>query len=200
MSKSDLYREALKRDFGELIDSLNLKDRQSHYLRSRWLDQILWMEGRAKRAQALYYRLRLITIVGGVIIPALVSWNFTVTENSQFKQAVGISTFVLSQVVAISAATEQFFNYGERWRHYRRSVETLKTQGWQFFQLSGSYQNYRTHEEAFNVFSGQVETIIQRDVEIYSTQVVQSKRAEQDEEVPNQETTTQPETIAKPEI
>jgi hypothetical protein len=200
MPKSDSYREALKQDFGELIDSLNLKERQSHYLRSRWLDQILWMEGRAKRAQTLYYRLRLTTIIGGVIIPALVSLNFAGAENPQVKQAIGVSAFVLSQVVAISAATEQFFNYGERWRHYRRSVETLKTQGWQFFQLSGTYQNYKTHDQAFNVFAGQVETILQRDVETYSTQVVQPKRAEKDEEIPNQEIATQPETIGKPTI
>ncbi|MHC5732754.1 MAG: DUF4231 domain-containing protein, partial [Nostoc sp.] len=88
------------------------------------------------------------------------------------------STFGLSQIVAISAAIEEFFHYGERWRHYRRTVESLKSQGWQFSQLTGPYRKYTTHEEAFNVFAGQVEDIIQRDVEIYATQVVQEKKEE----------------------
>lgn len=198
MPKSDPYREALKQEFGNLVDSLELKDRQKHYLRSRWLDQVLWMETRAGRARDLYYKLRLTTIIGGVIIPALVSLNFSgVTDNQQVKNAIAISTFVLSQVVAVSAATEQFFSYGERWRHYRRSVETLKTQGWQFFELSGTYQNYKSHDQAFNIFAGQVEAILQRDIEVYSTQVVQAKKEEaqpesndQASQSSNRETTT----------
>lgn len=52
------------------------------------------------------------------------------------------STFGLSQIVAISAAIEEFFHYGERWRHYRRTVESMKTQGWQFSQLTGPYRIY----------------------------------------------------------
>uniref|UniRef100_A0A832M3U6 DUF4231 domain-containing protein n=1 Tax=Oscillatoriales cyanobacterium SpSt-402 TaxID=2282168 RepID=A0A832M3U6_9CYAN len=176
MPKNDAYREYLKQEFGQLVDSLELQERQKYYLKSRWLDQVLWMETRADRARNFYYRLRLTTIVGGVIIPALVSLNFTGTENQQVKQAIAISTFALSQVVAVSAAVEQFFNYGERWRHYRRSVETLKTQGWQFFELGGIYEPFANHEQAFNEFAGNVESIIQRDVEVYSTQVVQVKK------------------------
>lgn len=179
MPKSDPYREALKQEFGSLIDGLELQDRQKHYLRSRWLDQVLWMEARAGRARDLHYKLRLTTIIGGVIIPALVSLNFSgVTDTQQVKSAIAVSTFVLSQVVAVSAATEQFFNYGERWRHYRRSVETLKTQGWQFFELSGTYQNHKSHDQAFNSFAGQVEAILQRDVEVYAAQVVQARKEE----------------------
>ncbi len=176
MSKKDTYEENLKREFGHLIESLELQERQKYYLKARWLDQVLWMETRASRARNFYYRLRLMTIIGGVIIPALVSLNFTGTENQQVKQAIAISTFALSQVVAVSAAVEQFFNYGERWRHYRRSVETLKTQGWQFFELGGMYEPFANHIQAFNDFAGNVEAIIQRDVEVYSTQVVQAKK------------------------
>lgn len=176
MARKDAYQENLRQEFGQLVDSLELQERQKYYLKSRWLDQVLWMEGRASRARNFYYRLRLTTIIGGVIIPALVSLNFTGTENQQVKQAIAISTFALSQVVAVSAAVEQFFNYGERWRHYRRSVETLKTQGWQFFELGGIYEPFPNHTQAFNDFAGNVEAIIQRDVEVYSTQVVQAKK------------------------
>lgn len=175
MSKES-YQQVLKREFSDLVDVLDLKDRQRYYIKSRWLDQVLWMESRATRARNFYYRLRLTTIVGGVIIPALVSLNFTSNENPQIKNAVAVSTFALSQIVAVSAAVEQFFNYGERWRHYRRSVETLKTQGWQFFELSGEYEPFKTHDLAFNEFAGNVEAILQRDVEVYSTQVVQAKK------------------------
>ncbi|MEH1795710.1 DUF4231 domain-containing protein [Nostoc sp.] len=181
MAKKNSYQEFLKADFNKLFEGMTLGDGQRHFLRSRWLDQVLWMEGKAILSRDRHYLLRITTIVGGVILPALVSLNITTTQpfNDRVKNVIIWSTFGLSQVVAISAAIEEFFHYGERWRHYRRTVESLKTQGWQFSQLTGPYRNYTTHEQAFYVFAGHVEDIIQRDVEIYATQVVQEKKEEQ---------------------
>jgi len=182
MAKKDPYREFLKKDFGEIFDTLNLPDLQRRFLSSRWLDQVLWMEAQAGQARNRYYTARLITIVGGVVLPALVSLNI---NNGKVRDTLVWSTFGLSQIVAISAAVEEFFHYGERWRHYRRTVESLKTQGWQFFQLTGSYINYQTHEQAFMAFSNQIEEIIQRDVEVYATQVVQEKKQEEKKQEEN---------------
>ncbi|MEH2420380.1 MAG: DUF4231 domain-containing protein [Nostoc sp.] len=180
MARKDSYQEFLKEDFNKLFEGMNLGDVQRHFLRSRWLDQVLWMEGKANFSRDRHYLLRITTIVGGVILPALVSLNISTTQqvNDKVKNVIIWSTFGLSQIVAISAAIEEFFHYGERWRHYRRTVESLKSQGWQFSQLTGPYRNYTSHEQAFNLFAGQVEDIIQRDVEIYATQVVQEKKEE----------------------
>ncbi|MBN3908474.1 MAG: DUF4231 domain-containing protein [Nostoc sp. NMS1] len=181
MAKKDSYQEFLKQDFNKLFEGMNLGDGQRHFLRSRWLDQVLWMEGKANLSRDRHYLLRITTIVGGVILPALVSLNINATlqVNNKVKNVIIWSTFGLSQIVAVSAAIEEFFHYGERWRHYRRTVESLKTQGWQFSQLTGPYRDYTNHEQAFNLFAGNVEDIIQRDVEIYSTQVIQEKKEQQ---------------------
>lgn len=108
--QQDTYRDWLKEDLGGMIEVLDLQDLQKHFMRSRWLDQVLWMEGKADRARDWYYRLRLTTIVGGVIIPALVSLNFSGPADA----VVGWITFFISLLVAISAAVEEFFHYGER--------------------------------------------------------------------------------------
>ncbi|HLO87224.1 MAG TPA: DUF4231 domain-containing protein [Nostocaceae cyanobacterium] len=176
MANKDSYQELLKENFNNLIDKLQIPDLQKEFLTNRWLDQMLWMEGQAGKARNRYYRLRLVTIIGGVILPALVSLNIS---SSQARELLVWMTFILSQVVAISAAIEEFFHYGERWRHYRRTAESLKAQAWQFFQLAGPYNNYKTHEQAFTVFASQIEDIIQRDVEVYATQVVQDKKQEE---------------------
>ncbi|MFK0733883.1 MAG: DUF4231 domain-containing protein [Gloeotrichia echinulata HAB0833] len=160
-----------------IISALKISDLQKHFLASRWLDQLLWMEKKANRSRNRYYIFRVATIVGGVVLPALVSLNI---NNSKVRETIVWSTFGLSQVVAISAAVEEFFHYGERWRHYRRTSESLKTQGWQFFQLSGPYMNYKTHEQAFSFFANQIENIVQRDVEVYATQVVEDNQKQQD--------------------
>lgn len=176
MATKDPYRDQLKQEFGTLFETLKLDHTQQHYLRSRWLDQVLWMENKAGKARDRYYRLRLTTIIGGVLVPVLVSLNNI--GNRNLDATVRWSTVGISTVVAACAAVEEFFKYGERWRHYRRSVESLKTQGWQFSQLTGLYTQYPTHEEAFDFFASQVEDIIQKDVEIYSTTVAAAKKHE----------------------
>lgn len=169
------YNEQLKQDFGRIFEALILTNLQREFLQSRWLYQILWMEGRAAHARDWYYKLRLTTIIGGVIVPILVSLNINTKPFDSFIRGV---TVALSGVVAISAAVEEFFHYGERWRHYRRTAESLKAQGWEFFELSGLYIDCKTHDVAFNLFVNQVENIIQHDVEVYATQVMPEKKQE----------------------
>lgn len=171
------YNEQLKQDFDRIFETLILTNLQREFLQSRWLYQILWMEGRAARARDWYYKLRLTTIIGSVIVPILVSLNI---NTKPFDSVIKGFTVALSGAVAISAAVEEFFHYGERWRHYRRTAESLKAQGWEFFELSGLYIDYKTHDTAFNLFVNQVENIIQRDVEVYATQVMQEKKQEQE--------------------
>jgi hypothetical protein len=164
----------MKTDLEELIDELEIDDRQKRYLRSRWLDQVLWMEAKAGNTQFYYYVLRITAIVGGVIVPALVGVNF----DEQTNQIVRILTFVIGLLVAISVAVEGFFHYGERWRHYRSSVEFLKSEGWQFFQLSGRYATFTTHSQAYREFASRVEEILSAEVIKFVKEVVAEKPRE----------------------
>lgn len=172
MAKKDPYTEFLKDDFRDLFGQLDLSDIQRKFLGSRWLDQVLWMEKKANHCRDNHYRLRLSAIILGVIVPILIGIN---VENESLRKTKEYVTIGLSAIVAISAAVEEFFHYGERWYHYRRTVESLKTYGWQFSQLSGPYAKYADHKEAFMAFANQVEEIIQRDVEIYVTQVAKTE-------------------------
>jgi hypothetical protein len=138
-------------------------------MRSRWLDQIVWLEGKANGSQRWYYGLRLLAIVGGLVVPALVSLN--VNENDLGDTIVWV-TFSLSLVVAIAVAVEGFFHFGDRWRHYRRTVEVLKSQGWQLYELSGAYATFRTHGAAFRSFTATVEALIAEDVDTYVSRVM----------------------------
>ena len=79
-------------------------------------------------------------------------------------------------IVAVSAALEEFFHFGERWRHYRRSAELLKGEGWSFFQLSGHYQSHKDHKEAYPLFAARMEETFQREVDIFITKI--SKESE----------------------
>jgi hypothetical protein len=181
IAKDSSYEKWLKDDLDQLISALEISELHKHSLRSRWLDQVLWMEKKAGQYQRRYYILRLIAIIGGVIVPALVGLNLT--GNQFAATSIQGTTFGLSMVVALSVATEEFFHFGERWRHYRSTAERLKIEGWQFFQLAGPYQDFKdrkeAHKEAYSLFATRTESIHQQEVDVYITEVVKEKKKEE---------------------
>jgi Protein of unknown function (DUF4231) len=68
----------------------------------------------------LLLRIRLTTVIGAVVVPALVSINAI----GKTATVVTWLIFSISLVVALSAAIEGFFQLGARWRHYRSSSRT----------------------------------------------------------------------------
>jgi uncharacterized protein DUF4231 len=169
VTKPPSYPDWLKGEFGQLVDDLDLEPSRKRFLRSRWLDQVVWTEVKAARARNLYYGLRLTTLVGALLVPALATLD---PQDASLHTTVRIATWVVGLVVAISAAIEGFFHFGERWRTYRRTAELLKTEGWLFLQLSGRYSaNGSTHAGAYPAFALRVEELIQADVDTYLLKV-----------------------------
>jgi len=177
VESDQLYFDWLKTDLNALIDELELSDMRKHMLRSRWLDQVLWMEHRADWARNWYYRLRLTAIIGGILIPISV----TVSQVAALGWVAWFATG-LGALVAISAAVEEFYHFGDRWRNARNTAELLKAEGWQFFQLTGAYGRYKTHNDAYEKFAARVEEAIQRDVHIYISEIVGEREGGEDKD------------------
>ena len=170
----------------EIIDALNLSDLRKRALRSRWLDSVTWMSRRARTSQNWYYGLRVTTIVGSILIPTSV----TISRVS----ALGWFAWVgmaLGILVAITSAMEEFFHFGDRWRHYRSTVEALKIEGWQFFQLTGPYSRRKSHADAFEKFAGRVEMVLIEDVTTYIKEIAAEKEEEHKEGEPSAQTDTE---------
>lgn len=68
---------------------------------------LAWMEDRGSHARENYYKLRLTTIIGGVIVPILIGLNINSKPLDSFIQGF---TIILSGMVAISSAVEEFFH------------------------------------------------------------------------------------------
>ena len=162
----------LAQEFGPLLDASDLDERQRWFVRARWFDQMVWFDSKAKTAQRRYYVLRLVAIVGGLIVPALVSLNI---HHGTAASTIAWTTFALSLVVGIAVALDGFFNWGGRWRQYRRTAELLKGHGWQYFELIGVYNGYRSHRPAFRRFAAAVEALIAEDVEAYLSKVMRDQ-------------------------
>lgn len=169
----------LAQEFGGLLDDFDLDERQRRFVRARWLDQMAWFDTKARQAQRRYYLLRLVAIVGGLIVPALVSLN---VHQDTVASTIAWTTFALSLVVGISVAVDGFFNYGGRWRQYRRTAELLKGHGWQYFELVGVYSGYSSHRAAFPRFAAAVEALIAEDVEAYLSKVMREQQQDEKQE------------------
>lgn len=181
-----------RKELCAIIDELDLSPREKLFIKSRWLDQLLWLEGRAKKDKEKYLRLRIITIIGGVIVPALVSLNNIGSQ--QLRAFISWVTFGTSLTVAISAAVEEFFQYGQSFTRYRNTAEGMKIEGWSFFQLSGPYEDASSHQAAYKTFAAHVENIIKKDVEGYNAEMMK-KQEKQDAEGEEKEKAKETETI-----
>ena len=148
MAKKTSYHDFLRQEMGGMLDGLDLPDLCKQSLKSRWLDQVIWADKKADQCRRWYYRLRLTTIVGGVLLPALVGLNSQFGENNEaWSKWFPYAPFALSQIIAVSAAAEEFLRFGERWREYRQLAEDLKAEGWEYLQLSGPYQHKDSEDD-----------------------------------------------------
>jgi hypothetical protein len=73
--------------------------------------------------------------------------------------------------LAVSAAVEGFFRFGDRWRHYRSLVEEPKAEGWDFYEPSGAYSGGAGREAVFSTFVQRVNDVLKRETQTYIAEV-----------------------------
>src|SRR3982750_2393844 len=125
MAVKNAYADWLQQELGGLIEAVDVGPPQKKFLHSRLLDQVIWTESQAARNRYWHYRMRLATIICGACVPALVGLQPGCSpELGPWYKA---TTITLSLLVAILTSLEGFFHFVDRWRHYRRAAEGLKT-------------------------------------------------------------------------
>jgi hypothetical protein len=147
----------------EAVNEINPAEPVRSYFTRRYLEYVDWLEDGSSTNLRFYYALRIPAIVLAALVPALVALNLGTVGRT--------ITVFLGVVVAATTATEHFLSSGQRWRHYRGSVELMKSEGWLYLQLAGSYEEYSTLEAAFPVFVGRVEELMRGEVSEYVTTI-----------------------------
>lgn len=150
---------------GGLIDQLDLSDLHKQALKTRWLQQVDQLEAKAQQAQKRYYSYRLITIVGSALVTGMLFFSAgTPTEPAEetgFRRWFPFGIAGLSLVVTLSSAVDGFCHFGANSRRYRQQADALKSEGWQFLQLSGPYQALNSYHGAYPYFASQIEGLLQ---------------------------------------
>lgn len=155
--------EALKAEINKLQD---LDDEQKHSLENRWLHMVRYWDQRSRKSRRKYFAYRTIVLIGGVLIPALVSLQTSNLVADKYKGLIQFAAIVTGLLIAIAVGVEEIFHYGEVWREKRKAAELLKIEGWRYFQLAGPYRK-ATHKVAYPDFAANVEVMIEREIKHY---------------------------------
>jgi hypothetical protein len=143
----------------------------TNYFTLRFLEYLRWLEDGSAKNLILYYALRIPAIVLAALVPALVALDLGATGR--------IITVILGVVVAASTAVEHFLASGHGWRHYRGSVELMKSEGWLYVELAGPYAKSGSLEAAFPLFVERVEALMRNEVTQYVTTIVAEQQEPQ---------------------
>lgn len=157
----------------EIIQTLRLdadprKNRtKQSILKNRFLSEVLNYEKRRDNTKGYYNIFRFLVTTGSILLPAIMSIGQMDPAKlpANFDNISYWTSFMISLTVTISNGFLQLFSLDKNYFEFSLTAEQLKTEGWQFFQLAGKYEDYATHEEAYKPFSKTVETIKRKQVE-----------------------------------
>lgn len=157
----------------EIIETLTLnseprKNKTSQsILKNRFLSEVLGYEKRRDHTKKYYDVFRFLVTTGSILLPAIMSVGQMDPEKlpDNFDNISYWTSFMISLTVTISNGFLQLFSLDKNYLEFSLTVEQLKTEGWQFFQLAGKYEDYESHEDAYKAFSKSIENIKRKQVE-----------------------------------
>ena len=168
-STSFLYRDQVC----EIISTLTLdrdpkkNETRKSILKNRFLSEVINYENRRDHTKKYYNVFRFIVTTGSILLPAIMSIG-QMDPNKLPEDFDNISywaSFFISLSVTISNGFLQLFSLDKNYFEFSLTAEQLKTEGWQFFQLAGKYEDYATHTDAYKPFSKSIENIKRKQVE-----------------------------------
>ena len=161
-----------------LVAALDLGDEKlNEYLNARWLNYVEWWDWRSRQAKRKYEALRCAVVVGSALIPALVGIR-ELKQFGEYSWIFAVALIAVSLVVAICGGIEGLFGFGDIWREKRMAAELIKSEGFSFFELTGAYAQFKTHQQAYKLFAQNVEDLIRHEIRDYVVAVTPKATSE----------------------
>ena len=169
MSKNEKEILRFSNRVDNVIDALNLPNTANkELLKLRFLDEVEFYEKKRDHTKKFYNTFRFMVTTGSIILPAILSIGQMDPEKlpNNFDQITYWSSWSISLMVTIANGFLQLFSLDKNYFNYSLTVEQLKTEGWQFFGLSGKYEDYKKHDmESYKNFCKNIETIKRKQIE-----------------------------------
>lgn len=153
----------------KIIDSLVLKNSPSdnEIIKNRFLYEVMNYEYKRDSINKYYNGLRFVMTIGSILLPAILSIGQMDPAKlpKNFDTITYWTSWSLSLTITACNGFLQLFSLDKNYIAYSLVVEQLKTEGWQYFQLSGKYENAQNHGQAFKQFCKSVEGVKRKQIE-----------------------------------
>ena len=151
-----------------IIDDIELqRPYDKAIIKHRFLDEITYYEKKRDETKKYYNVFRFIVTTGSILLPAVLSMGQMDPAKlpKNFDMISYWCSWTISLLVTGSNGFLQLFSLDKNYFSYSMVVEQLKTEGWQFFGLSGKYEDYPDHQSAYKTFSKSVESIKRKQID-----------------------------------
>tara|TARA_B100000035_G_C21023166_1_gene564941 strand:+ start:942 stop:1853 length:912 start_codon:yes stop_codon:yes gene_type:complete len=154
-----------------IIDGLDFPDdlnKNKEIIKYRFLEEVKYYENKRKKTGKYYNVFRFIVTTGSILLPAILSIGQMDPEKlpKHFDRITYWSSWSISLLVTICNGFLQLFSLDKNYFSYSLVVEQLKTEGWQYFGLSGKYEDYEKHDKkSYKEFCKAVENIKRKQIE-----------------------------------
>jgi hypothetical protein len=158
-----------------LADLSGLSNLQRNILRERFFGVLYSLDRRCYKYSLIYHLGHFIITVGSLIVPALMSIQYADTGNGfiqNFQTTVYWVTWVISLLVTTSNGVIALFKVDKKYFFLHTTCERLRSEGWQYFELTGRYSGQLiqyeippNHANQFIFFTHAVEKIKMRQIE-----------------------------------
>lgn len=137
----------------EALDGLSLSYHQKLSIKHRFLSLLQEYTYRSKRYSNAFHILRIVISVGSLIVPALLSVQFTGGSSSNSHDgsnqvttstAVYWVVWVLSLCVTISNAIMTLMKIDKKYYTLHTTLHQIVSEGWLYIELSGKYSGFKT--------------------------------------------------------
>ena len=151
-----------------IIDDIELqRTYDKAILKHRFLEEITYYEKKRDDTKKYYNVFRFIVTTGSILLPAILSMGQMDPAKlpKHFDMITYWCSWTISLMVTGSNGFLQLFSLDKNYFSYSMVVEQLKTEGWQFFGLSGKYEDYPDHQSAYKTFSKSIESIKRKQID-----------------------------------
>lgn len=129
----------------------------AEYIEERVAQYRSWYDAKAVVAKKRYLRMRILTVVGGALVPVLANIDLDLAIGGY--SLITLSVTVISFVVVVAVALESVLHYREQWKNYRSTEQFLGHETVGFRTETGPYEGLG-ERDAFKLLVERVEGAI----------------------------------------
>ena len=166
------FQSQFKKDYRKTIESIDdkeLSELNKMLLRKRFIPILKTMELEMKRVSTGFTLFQIITTLGSIVVPALLSiedrnftFNSTALDLEHQSHNLYWTTWAISIAVTISNAFNQLLGLEKKYIIRNIHLSQMKKEGWSFLEKSGNVYGKdpsKTRNELIHIFWKRVETL-----------------------------------------